>query len=109
MAKLPARTEDPALHNTMFCNRTEDHKPIVDIFLSPKGEMVIETTPGKSIFLTPDQAAELFMFFDGERVKARMFDVLKRKLWKQGGAARAILKKLDRIDWQAVHERQAAQ
>lgn len=65
------------------------------VMLSDKGEMIIQTKVGELIYLTPKQTIELFTFFDGPRVKARMFDTIRSRFLRKGGVHRRIIQAID--------------
>lgn len=82
MAPRIKRFESPELSKSIIHDSAEKG-PTISLW--PDGGLIIETAPGELIDLTPAQATKLHAFFQAPRVKTRMLDVLRAKLWKAGG------------------------
>ena len=108
MTTLPRRTEDPAMRKTIITNACNGDHRAVGLYMWDNGGMAIETRQGEIITLDPAQVTELYIFFDGSRVKARMFDVLRRQLYRSSDVGRQCVKMIDRIIRQDLKREQQA-
>jgi hypothetical protein len=93
MAPRIKKFEAPELRKSIIHDKLEKG---LNVYLWTDGGLIIETAPGELIDLTPAQTADLFVFFSAPRVKTRMLDVLRAKLWKAGGACREIIRIIDK-------------
>ncbi len=96
MARTLKRLEAPEMHKAIITNAGERTDPNFQLLLWPDGGLIIQTKVGEVIDLTPEQTAALYSFFDGQRVKTRMLDVLRRQVYKIGPIGRKLIKAIDK-------------
>lgn len=108
--------QDPEIKQVVLVNRDSQDSDGIRLLLMPDGSLFLE--PGgwphgamsqsfnAPILLTAQQATALYTFFNGERVRNRMLDTLRRLLLKDP-EVRPLFLEMERIVRRAVKRRDA--
>lgn len=97
MASRPPRLENAEMRTSTLTNVHEGDDPQLQVFLFPNGEMILQAEIGELIHLKPEQVVQLHQFFEGDRVQARMLDMLRKSLYHSSDAGRKFVQAFDRM------------